>query len=247
MPSRRRKTASKPRAKPRPTRQRAAKILDILESAHPEAKCALTHRNPFELTVATILSAQCTDERVNQVTPALFRRFPRASALAEAEQLQLEELIRPTGFFRSKARSLTGCARALVERHGGRIPKSHQAMTKLPGVGRKTANVVLGHAYGIAEGIAVDTHVRRVSTRLGLAQGATPEQIEVELMGLIPQQRWTRTSDLLIFHGRKICGSRRPSCGDCPVFHLCRWEARQAHAVPAPPRKPSRPRPRKPR
>ena len=242
MASKRRPAAQlKPRAtgesaRPKPSRQRTAKILDVLESAHPEAKCALHHRGPFQLTVATILSAQCTDERVNQVTPALFRRFPTPSALAAAAAGDLELLIRPTGFFRSKARSLIGCAQALVERHGGRVPKSQEAMTKLPGVGRKTANVVLGHAFGLAQGIAVDTHVRRVSTRLGLAQGATPEQIEVELMALIPRERWTRTSDLLIFHGRKVCGSRRPFCGECPVFHLCRWEPRQAHAVPAPSR-----------
>jgi len=179
--------------------------------------------------VATILSAQCTDERVNQVTPRLFAQYASPAALAPASALELEQIIRPTGFFRSKARSLIGCARGIVEQ-GGSVPRSIEALVRLPGVGRKTANVVLGHAYGIEEGIAVDTHVLRLSARLGLASGKDPVSVESELMALIPRARWTRTTDLLIFHGRKICDARRPACGACPVFHLCRWDSRQAYA-----------------
>jgi endonuclease-3 len=218
----------------RPTaaaRARAARILDLLESAHPEATCALHYRNPFELVVATILSAQCTDERVNMVTPALFRRFPTPAAMAAAAPAELEEIIRSTGFFRAKTKSLIGCARALVEQHGGKVPRLLADLVKLPGIGRKTANVVLGHAYDVAEGVAVDTHVLRVSGRLGLARGDDPIAVEQQLMALIPQERWTRTTDLLIFHGRKICDARRPACGLCPVFALCRWEERHARAL----------------
>src|SRR5262245_10085858 len=237
-------SARRPRSRPRPraasasrsarpptTPERAGRILDALEQAHPEATCALDYRNPFELLVATILSAQCTDKRVNEVTPALFLRFPTASALAAALAAELEELIRSTGFFRAKTRSLLGCARALVERHGGEVPRSFDAMVKLPGVGRKTASVVLGHTYGIAEGIAVDTHVLRVANRLGIARAQNPDDVERQLMALIPRERWVRTTDLLIFHGRKVCDARRPRCGDCTVFALCRWDQRQAHAT----------------
>jgi endonuclease-3 len=217
--------------------KRASRILDRLEKAHPEATCALHHRNPFELVAATILSAQCTDERVNRVTPALFKRYPTPAALARAVPAQLEDIIRSTGFFRAKAKSLLGCARALAEQHGGEVPRELAALVKLPGIGRKTANVVLGHAYDIAEGIAVDTHVLRVSNRLALARGDDPIKVEQQLMALVPVERWTRTTDLLIFHGRKICEARRPRCGHCPVFDLCRWKHRQACALGAPPRK----------
>jgi endonuclease-3 len=216
--------------------ERANKILDVLETAHPEATCALHYRNPFELVSATILSAQCTDERVNQVTPALFARYPTAPALAKARPEDVEEIIRSTGFYRAKAKSLLGCARALTADHGGEVPRSMEAMVKLPGVGRKTASVVLGHAYDIAEGIAVDTHVLRVSNRLGIAKGDDPLEVERQLMALIPRERWTRTTDLIIFHGRKICIARRPLCGECPVFALCRWPLRQAYAMGKPPR-----------
>ncbi len=217
--------------------KRAAQILDRLEKAHPEATCALHYRNAFELVAATILSAQCTDERVNMVTPALFKRYPTPAALARAVPAEVEEIIRSTGFFRAKTKSLMGCARALVETHGGDVPRELQALVKLPGIGRKTANVVLGHAYDIAEGVAVDTHVLRVSNRLGIAKGDDPIQVEQQLMALVPQPRWTRTTDLLIFHGRKICDARRPLCGQCPVFDLCRWKHRQAYALGAPPRR----------
>lgn len=215
---------------------RTKKILDLLEEAHPEATCALHYRNAFELTVATILSAQCTDERVNKVTPALFARYPDARALAGARTPELEGLIRSTGFFRSKARSLVGCAQGLVERHGGDVPRDFDAMVKLPGIGRKTASVVLGHAYDIADGIAVDTHVLRVSNRLGMARGGDPIGVERQLMAIVPRERWTRTTDVLIFHGRKICDARRPECGACPVFALCRWPHRQAFALGKPPK-----------
>lgn len=216
---------------------RARRILDRLEKAHPEAECALSRNNPYELVAATILSAQCTDERVNQVTPALFRRYPRPSALATAVPAELEKLIRSTGFFRSKARSLIGCAAALVEHHGGRVPKTLAELVRLPGVGRKTANVVLSHAFNLAEGIAVDTHVSRVVERLELTSNRDAQAAEARLMQLVPQKRWTRTTDLLIFHGRKVCDARKPACGDCPIFDLCLWQDREAFAMPgaAPP------------
>jgi len=216
--------------------ERANKILDVLEQAHPEATCALHYRNPYELVMATILSAQCTDERVNLVTPKLFARYPAAKALAGARPEDVEEIIRSTGFYRAKTKSLIGNARALVADHGGEVPRSMEAMVKLPGVGRKTASVVLGHVYDIAEGIAVDTHVLRVSNRLGIARGDDPIDVERQLMALIPKERWTRTTDLLIFHGRKICDARRPLCGQCPVFALCRWPSRQAYALGKPPK-----------
>ena len=215
----------------KPTPRLAVKVLDILEKAHPEARCALDYRNAFELSVATILSAQCTDKRVNAVTPVLFDRFPNAPALAEASPVEVEGIIRSTGFFRAKTRSIIGFAQALVREHGGDLPRSIEAMQKLPGVGRKTANVVLGHAFGVNEGVAVDTHVLRVTNRLGLAKGDDPLKLEAQLMALVPRERWTRTTDLLIFHGRKICDARRPRCGKCPLFALCRWPSRQAWAV----------------
>jgi endonuclease III len=206
------------------------RILDILEATHPEARCALDYRNPFELSVATILSAQCTDERVNQVTPVLFGRFPTPKALAEAPLPEVETIIRSTGFFRAKARSIVGFARTLVEKHGGEVPRSIDVLVTLPGFGRKTANVVAGHAYGVNEGIAVDTHVLRVTNRLGLVSTRDPTEVEARLMQLVPQDRWTRTTDLFIFHGRRICDARRPECGRCPVFALCRFEDRRVWA-----------------
>jgi len=220
--------------KPGPTPELARQVLDVLEQTHPEARCALDYGTPFQLAVATILSAQCTDERVNKVTPNLFACYPDARALAVAPLPDVEELIRTTGFFRAKAKSITGFARGLVERHGGEVPRTMAEMVPLPGVGRKTANVVLGHAYGIEEGIAVDTHVLRVSNRLGLAEGDDPLKVEAQLMRLVPRERWTRTTDLLIFHGRKVCDARRPLCGECPLFALCAWDSRQAWAATGP-------------
>jgi endonuclease-3 len=233
--------------KHRPTPELAKQILDVLEQAHPEARCALTHRSAFELAVATILSAQCTDERVNQVTPRLFERYPDAASLAAAPLPDVEEIIRSTGFFRAKAKSVTGFAKGLVGHHGGSVPRTMAELVPLPGIGRKTANVVLGHAYGVNEGIAVDTHVLRVTNRLGLAEGTDPLKVEAQLMALVPRERWTRTTDLLIFHGRKVCDARRPACGVCPLFALCRWDSRQAWATDSPPkavreaRRPARP------
>jgi endonuclease III len=232
MPRTRPRTPKKTRRRREPpTPARAKRILDILESAHPDATTALHHANAFELVVATILSAQCTDERVNKVTPGLFRRYPTPKAMAAADPSELEQIIRSTGFFRAKTRSLLGMARALVSEHGGVVPRSLDALVRLPGIGRKTANVVLGHAYQIAEGIAVDTHVLRVSNRLGLARSEDPVKVESQLMALIPKERWIQTTDLLIFHGRKICDARRPLCGECPVFAQCQWESRQAYAA----------------
>jgi len=234
-----RRAKTRPSRKPRkPTPDLARRILDRLEEAHPDARCALDHRNPFELAVATILSAQCTDERVNMVTPRLFARFPNAAALAEASPPEVEEIVRSTGFFRAKTKSIVGFARGLLERHGGLVPRDFGAMVKLSGIGRKTANVVLGHAYGMNEGIAVDTHVLRVTNRLGLAKGDDPVEVEAQLMKLVPRERWTRTTDLLIFHGRRVCDARRPACGRCTLFDLCRWESRQSWAKGA--RKPAR-------
>jgi len=227
-----------PAAKPTAAaRARTRRLLDALQEIHPGADCELDFKSPWQLVVATILSAQCTDQRVNEVTPGLFRRYPKPAALAGADPAELEALIRPTGFFRSKARSLMGCAKAVVERHQGKVPSTLGELVELPGVGRKTANVVLGHAFGLAEGVAVDTHVLRVSKRLGLTTSEDPLVVEQELMALAPRERWTRTTDLLIFHGRRICHARRPSCGDCPLFPRCPWPERHAWAQAAPARK----------
>jgi endonuclease-3 len=202
-------------------RRRALRILSRLKKEYPDAHCALDHRTPFELIVATILSAQCTDVRVNLVTPAFFARYPTARALAEADQGDVEELIRSTGFFRNKARSLIGMARALVEHHRGEVPRDMETLRALPGVGRKTANVVLGNAYGINEGVTVDTHVARLSGLLKLTRQKTPEKIERDLVELIPRADWTQVSHLLIWHGRQICIARRPRCCECVIAKLC--------------------------
>ena len=225
---------------------RAAEAYDLLTEEYPDAHCELDFTDPFQLGVATILSAQTTDLRVNMVTPGLFRRYPDAETLAGARQEDVEEIIRSTGFFRAKTRSLLGLARGLVVRHGGEIPREMTALVKLPGIGRKTANVVLGHAYDINEGIAVDTHVLRVGARIGLVKSSDPVKVEAELMKIVPRERWTRTTDLIIFHGRKVCDARRPACGVCPIFTLCGWESREAWAAGAPPKSPraaSRPGP----
>jgi len=210
-----------PRESKRAMRDRAGIVFDLLEQEYPEAKTALEHANPFELAVATILSAQCTDERVNMVTPELFRRFPDAASLAEAPQEELEELIHSTGFFRNKAKNLMGMARAVVSEHGGKLPRNLAELTRLPGIGRKTANVILGNAFGIDEGVVVDTHVKRLSGRLGFTRESTPEKVERDLMETFPRERWTPLSHLLIFHGRGPCKARRPACQDCVVAHLC--------------------------
>ena len=214
--------------------QKARRIERTLDRLYPDAGIPLEHVDPYTLLVAVVLSAQCTDQRVNLVTPGLFARYPAAADLATADSAELEELIRSTGFFRAKARSLIHCAQAVVRDHGGQVPARMDALVKLPGIGRKTANVVLGHAFDVAaEGIAVDTHVLRVAERLGLSAGDDPLGVERRLISLLPQARWTRTSDLLIFHGRKLCDARRPACDRCPVFDLCRWPQRQAVALGA--------------
>lgn len=211
-------------ARQQPRRRKGAdpaELLRRLETAYPGAHCALDHRNAFELLVATILSAQCTDKRVNMVTPALFAKFPNAAALAEADQEEVEELVRTTGFFRNKAKNLIAMARALVERHGGEVPARMEDLAVLPGVGRKTANVILGNAFGINEGVVVDTHVGRLSQRLGLTRDTDPVKIETALSQQFPRERWTMLSHYLIDHGRSICDARKPRCGDCPLADLC--------------------------
>jgi endonuclease-3 len=210
---------------------RATAILDRLEKIYPDADCELNYGNAFELLIATILSAQCTDKRVNAVTPRLFARYPAAKDLAAAKLPEVEEIIRSTGFFRAKAKSITSCAQSLVANHGGFVPREFDAAVKLKGVGRKTASVVLGHAYGTAEGIAVDTHVLRVTARLGLTKHADPIRVEQDLMKLVPRERWVKTTDLIIFHGRRTCDARKPRCGECGIFDLCSWASKQACAL----------------
>jgi endonuclease III len=201
--------------------KRAAMTLQRLKQTYPDAACALHHRDAYELLCATILSAQCTDARVNLVTPVLFARYPDAAALAQARQPELEEIIKSTGFFRNKSRSLIGMAQALVADHGGVVPRTMEQLRALPGVGRKTANVVLGNAYGVNEGITVDTHVTRVSRRLGLTRHDDPVKIEQDLMELIPREDWALISHLLIFHGRQVCVARRPRCWECVLSDFC--------------------------
>ena len=208
--------------RPSPKLQAHAAAIDAaLAEAYPDATCELTHNSPYELLVATILSAQCTDVRVNLVTPALFARFPDVTALAAADQAELEELVKSTGFFRNKAKSLLGMARAVVERRRGRIPDDMDELTALPGVGRKTANVVLGTAWGLATGVVVDTHVARLSGRLGLTRQHDPEKIEQDLMALFPETSWVALSHRLILHGRRVCAARKPACDRCPFAPLC--------------------------
>ena len=188
---------------------------------YPDAHCALVHEDPYQLLVATILSAQCTDKRVNMVTPALFERYPDAAALADANPDELEDAIRSTGFFRNKTKSLLGMAHAAVERHGGNVPNTMEELTGLPGVGRKTANVVLGNAFDTNVGIVVDTHVTRLSNRLGLTRETDAVKIEEDLMPLFPPEQWTMVSHLLIEHGRQICIARTPVCEICPLNDIC--------------------------
>lgn len=204
-----------------PAGERLPFILQRLRQAHPDAHCALNYDSPLHLLVATILSAQCTDERVNQVTPVLFARYPDAPALAAADRAALEEVVRSTGFYRQKARYIQETAHLLVTQHGEQVPDEMAALLKLPGVARKTANVVLGEIYGKAEGVVVDTHVKRLSQRLGLTTATTPEKIEQDLMALLPRSAWIEISHLLIFHGRRICAARRPDCAHCPLLALC--------------------------
>ncbi len=224
------KAVSRPKAVKRPTavsRRRkptpelAREIYNRLAKHYPDAHCALDFTSPFQLLVATILSAQCTDKRVNMVTPALFKRYRTPAALAAANPEELEELIKSTGFFRNKTKSLIGMSTAVAEQHGGRVPDELDVLVKLPGVGRKTANVVLGNAYDKNEGVVVDTHVARVAGRLGLTKETDPVKIEQDLMRLFPRDRWTMLAHLLIEHGRTICEARRPKCEFCFLNDVC--------------------------
>ena len=200
---------------------RLKKVLGALDRAYPEAHCELDHRTPLELLVATILSAQCTDKRVNVVTRDLFKKYRSAADYANAPRAELEQAIRTTGFFRNKARNIQACCRKLVERHNGQVPSTMDELTHLDGVGRKTANVVLGNAFGINAGIVVDTHVARLSYRLGLTSQKAPEKIEQALMTLVPQKQWALFSHWLIWHGRRRCSARKPDCAHCEVLKLC--------------------------
>jgi endonuclease III len=201
--------------------ERVAAILKALDEAYPEAVCALTHRTPWELLVATILSAQCTDVRVNMVTPALFKRFPTPAAMAKAEIPELIELIRTTGFFNNKAKSIKGAAKAVVERFGGKVPETLAELITIPGAARKTANVVLGVSYGKAEGVVVDTHVFRIARRLDLTKSDTAETVEQDLMRILPRDHWIRFSHQVIHHGRQVCVARSPKCDRCALEQLC--------------------------
>lgn len=209
----------------RATRSKAAapplEVLDRLKTQYPDARCALNHDSPYQLIVATILSAQCTDVRVNMVTPEVFRVYPSVHELARAKPLELEAIIKSTGFFRNKTKSLIGMAQAVVADHAGELPRTMDQLVKLPGVGRKTANVVLGNAFGIDEGIVVDTHVTRLSQLLGWTLNTDPEKIEQDLMQLFPRKEWTLLSHLLIFHGRQVCVARRPQHAICVLNDIC--------------------------
>ena len=204
---------------PDPVRVRS--IIDGLEQLYPDVDCELNRETPFQLLIATILSAQTTDERVNMVTPALFKKYPTPQAMAKSPLPTLETLVKSTGFFRQKAKSVKGSAAGLIERFGGEIPKTIAELTTLPGVARKTANVVLGTAYGIAEGVVVDTHVQRLAMRLGLTRKTDPKDIEADLMKVVPQDHWIRLSHQLIWHGRRVCFARKPNCEGCALAPFC--------------------------
>jgi endonuclease-3 len=204
-----------------PAKERIGKIIRILRREYPRSRTALEFETPLQILVATILAAQCTDERVNQITPALFRKYPDAASLAAADRLELEAEIRSTGFFRNKAKSIIGAARKIVEEFGGEVPANMADLVTLPGVARKTANIVLSSGYGLAEGIAVDTHVKRLSGRLGLSRQRDPDKIERDLLKLVPQKDWLDFNSMLVNHGRKVCQARKPRCPACPLRSLC--------------------------
>lgn len=210
-----------PRESKRARAERAARIVERLKVAYPDSACSLEHGAPFELLVATVLSAQCTDALVNRTTPALFARYPHAAALADADVAEVEETIRSVNFYRNKAKALVGLARALVERHGGEVPRGMDELTALPGVGRKTANVIRGVAFGEADGVVVDTHVLRVSQRLGLTAAAEPLAVEQDLLALLPPSERVAFTHRVIDHGRALCVARRPRCGECPLLEDC--------------------------
>jgi len=200
---------------------RIEEIIFILSEAYPSSRTALQHENPLQILVATILSAQCTDEKVNQITPSLFQKYPKPSDFASADKQELEAEIRPTGFFRNKAKSIINASKKIVEDFGGKVPDNMEDLVTLPGVARKTANIVLSSAFKKAEGIAVDTHVRRLSQRLGLSKEKDPDKIEKDLMEIVPKKYWLDFNYLLVNHGRKICSARKPLCPKCGVKHLC--------------------------
>jgi endonuclease-3 len=202
-------------------RERAAELVRAFPKVYPDAHCELDFKNPLQLLVATILSAQCTDKRVNMVTPSLFAKYKTAADYARAPQAQLERAIQPTGFFRNKTKSIQGATKAIAEKHSGKVPKTMAELRELPGVGRKTANVVLGNAFGVDEGIVVDTHVIRLSERLRLTKHSDPEKIEQDLMKIVPREHWTNWSHWLIWHGRRRCFARKPDCHHCEIFNLC--------------------------
>jgi endonuclease-3 len=201
--------------------KRVGAILAKLEEAYPEATCELKHANAFQLLISTILSAQCTDVRVNQVAHTLYKNYPKPEAFAYANPKELEQDIRPTGFYRNKTKSIMGASKAIIEKFGGQVPHTMEEMLTLPGVARKTANVVLGTAYGIASGIVVDTHVLRLSQRLDLSRNEDPKKVEQDLMQLIPQKKWVKFSHQLIWHGRRVCQARKPKCAECNLEPLC--------------------------
>lgn len=204
-----------------PVEERINDIIRILYEMHPDAHCELNHENALQLLIATILSAQCTDVRVNKVTPALFERYPTAVDYANADREELEEMVRSTGTYRNKARFVQESCQIIVNEHGGEVPADMKQLLAMPGVARKTANVVLGNCFDIAEGVVVDTHVKRLSTKLGMTTSTTPVKIEKDLMALVPQKEWVMIAHLLIFHGRRICKARKPACGACKMSHLC--------------------------
>jgi len=205
----------------KPAKDRIGGIIRILRREYPDSRTALGFESPLQILVATILAAQCMDERVNQITPALFRKYPTAAAFAAADRAELEAEIRPTGFFRNKAKSIIGAARKIVEDFGGQVPANMADLITLPGVARKTGNIVLSSGYGIAEGIAVDTHVKRLSGRLGLSRQRNPEKIEKDLLKLVPKKDWLDFNYMLVNHGRKTCQARKPRCPECVLCHLC--------------------------
>jgi endonuclease-3 len=206
-------------------KKKARKVIRILRKEFPNTRCTLDHRSGFQLLVATILSAQCTDARVNMVTPGLFKQFPTPRDFAEAPLIEIEEAIRSTGFFKNKAKAIQGASRAIVEQHRGRLPRTMAAMVKLPGVGRKTANVVLGEAYDAPDGVVVDTHVARISWKLGLTDQKNPDKIEQQLNECVPRKDWRDFGHLLIDHGRKTCKARAPLCDSCPIYEPCEVRA----------------------
>ena len=214
-------TRKPPRGRWPPDPARVRSIVDALEEAYPDVDCELDRETPFQLLIATILSAQTTDQRVNMVTPALFKRFPDAAAMAKARLPELEKLIRSTGFYRQKAKSIKGTAQGLVEVHGGEVPRTLAELTQLPGVARKTASVVLGTAFGLAEGVVVDTHVQRLSMRLGLTRSSEVKNIEQDLMAVVPKENWIRFSHQMIWHGRRVCFARKPNCASCTLAPFC--------------------------